>query len=81
MSRIYPLEGWREQWVLKRLMEHFFGAGFPLRYALMVVLMRLGGPESYNDKARWLARLLIPPRDLWGAIPRGLQRVFLGRTV
>ena len=76
---MYPGAARRKSWVLGRLEGGIFGGGHPLKYLLMVALMRLAGPESYWSKAKWLARLAAPPRDLWGSVPGTLKRVLLGK--
>jgi hypothetical protein len=80
LERMYPGAARQKAWVLGRLESNIFGGGHPLKYGLLVALMRLTGPESPWPKAGWLAHLALPPRDLWGSVPGTLHRVFLGRS-
>ena len=77
LLRIYPGAGWWENLLGNHLRKNILNARHPMKYVILIVLMRLFGPEGYRGKATWLTQLLIPPRGLWDGIPRVLSRTLM----
>ena len=76
---IHSEAGWCRNWVVKRLAKRIFGSGHPIEYLLLALLMGLSGPEKFGAKANWIGRFLVPPKSLWGSLPRTLKRVLAAK--
>lgn len=78
LRHLYPKRGSWNNWLVTQLQGHMIDHLHTSRCIMLVVMVRLLGPECALDKAKWLARFVFLPHGLWVNVPGTVRRLVLG---